>query len=671
MKIVDLRATPVTVPAEAPWRWSMGIETGTTRTVIELITDEGIVGLGETYGGARTVEALEIAKPFIVGLDPLETGLLQHRLGVFCIGYEMSVPPLVRAVIEMACLDAAGKALGRSVASLLGGAVRDGVDVASYLFYRYPSEDGRLPGGRQRRGDPRSSGRARRAQRPPSPQAQGRRPAARSRSTARCKLLRDRFPDDPLVWDPNAAWSVETTIRVGRRLTADAFELQWLEDPCNWLEGMSQARAATGIPFATNMCLIGPDQLAPGIRARSVDVILADVHYWGGFRANQKMAAVVEAFNLGLGHAQRPRARDLDRGDGPAGLRDPEPDLRRSTATTTTRPTTSSPSRGSIATAGSSCRPARASASSSIATSSTSTIATSSTTSRSTSSTTRIGRAGCPPCRSSDDRSLGDVGADPAGHAQPALLPAGRSLEGAPAAGRGAAPRPRPGRHRAPGGQPVDRPGPRAGGRGRSGRSTTRSSGRPRRSATATRAIGTASSCSSAARPARSLFHETRRLTHLRVVQAIGLRLPDGTTLTVANTHLHHPDGPPGYVARLRQARTILAFLDGLPATDATVLGGDLNGLPDEPSPDLPVRRRLPVRDARGRDRRPGDVRERSRRADDLPRAELLHRLPARPRVGPRRRRPALAFDRPAADDPGLYPSDHLGLVADLEISSG
>jgi glucarate dehydratase len=120
------------------------------------------------------------------------------------------------------------------------------------------------------------------------------------------ELLRDRFPDDPLVWDPNAAWSVETTIRVGRRLTSDGFDLQFLEDPCNWLEGMSQARAAVPIPFATNMCLIAPEQLAPGIRARSVDVILADVHYWGGFRANQKMAAVCEAFGLGVGmHSDR------------------------------------------------------------------------------------------------------------------------------------------------------------------------------------------------------------------------------------------------------------------------------------------------------------------------------------------------------------------------------
>jgi glucarate dehydratase len=305
MKIVDIKATPVTVPAEAPWRWSMGVETGTTRTIIELMTDEGIVGIGETYGGARTLEALNVAKPFIVGFDPLETGVLQHRLGVFCVGYEMNVPPLVRAGIEMACLDAAGKALHRPVASLLGGAVRDGVDVASYLFYRYASSDGRLPAvdSPETILDRADELYERNGHRVHKLKGGVFSPMEEYRAL---RLLRDRFPEDPLVWDPNAAWSVETTIRVGRRLTSDAFDLQFLEDPCNWLEGMSQARAAIGIPFATNMCLIGPDQPAPGIRARSVDVILADVHYWGGFRANQKMAAVCEAFGLGVGmHSDR------------------------------------------------------------------------------------------------------------------------------------------------------------------------------------------------------------------------------------------------------------------------------------------------------------------------------------------------------------------------------
>ena len=120
------------------------------------------------------------------------------------------------------------------------------------------------------------------------------------------RLVRDRFPDAPLVWDPNAAWSVETTVRIGQRLLHEGLELQWLEDPCPELEGMSQARQSVAIPFATNMMVVSQEQIAPAIRMRSVDVILADVHFWGGFRANQKMAAVCEVFRLGLGmHSDR------------------------------------------------------------------------------------------------------------------------------------------------------------------------------------------------------------------------------------------------------------------------------------------------------------------------------------------------------------------------------
>ncbi len=166
------------------------------------------------------------------------------------------------------------------------------------------------------------------------------------------------------------------------------------------------------------------------------------------------------------------------------------------------------------------------------------------------------------------------------------------------------------------------------------------------------------------------LFHEIRRLTHLRVVQALGLRRPDGTTLTVANTHLHHPDGPPGHVARLRQARTILAFLEGLPPTDATVLGGDLNGTPDEPSLGSLFQAdfRSATREAGLGD--PGTfpsglVAPTIYRGPAFCIDYLLVRGPVRVLSA------GLAFDQPAFDDPGLYPSDHLGLVADLEVSSG
>ncbi len=66
------KATPVYVEMEAPLLWSMGVEPGTTRTVIQLYTDDGIVGLGETYGGAEMCRRIEEARPLFIGLDPFE-----------------------------------------------------------------------------------------------------------------------------------------------------------------------------------------------------------------------------------------------------------------------------------------------------------------------------------------------------------------------------------------------------------------------------------------------------------------------------------------------------------------------------------------------------------------------------------------------------------------------
>jgi glucarate dehydratase len=283
----------------------MGVETGTTRGIVQVVTDEGIVGIGETYGGNAIEHAIQTARPYVLGIDPLETGVLQHRLGVFRIGYETAVPAVVRAGIEMACLDAAGKALRRPVCSLLGGRIRDRIEVAAYLFYRYKSEDGRTGGedspesmlARTTELVERHGFRVLKLKGGVLPPQQ---------ELAAIRLLRRHFPDSPIRWDPNAAWSVETSLSVLRALRAEGISLEYLEDPTWNLEGMSQVRKSSDIPFATNMCLVAYDQLAPGIRLRSVDVILSDVHFWGGFRENQRMMAVCDAFQLGVGmHSDR------------------------------------------------------------------------------------------------------------------------------------------------------------------------------------------------------------------------------------------------------------------------------------------------------------------------------------------------------------------------------
>jgi L-alanine-DL-glutamate epimerase-like enolase superfamily enzyme len=87
MGITDLKMTIVTVPMEALLRWSLGVETVTTPAILEIFTDEGVVGLGKTYGGESTLRVLEFTKPILVGKEPFEIERILKSLQVFCISY--------------------------------------------------------------------------------------------------------------------------------------------------------------------------------------------------------------------------------------------------------------------------------------------------------------------------------------------------------------------------------------------------------------------------------------------------------------------------------------------------------------------------------------------------------------------------------------------------------
>ena len=238
----------------------------------------------------------------IVGNDPFQFEKMLKKLQVFCISYETLVPPHVIAAIDMACLDIMGKVLKRPVCDLIGGRYRDEIAFSAYLFFRYTSGDG--IGGEdtperlveytemivQKHGftDLKVKG----GVLPP-------------REEIRCvKLLRERFPDYQIRFDPNAAWSVATSINALRQMME--FNLEYAEDPTWGIEGMGLVRRDVPVPLATNMCVINFDQIPLAVRTRSIDIILSDVHYWGGLANNKKLAGICETFQLGLGmHSDR------------------------------------------------------------------------------------------------------------------------------------------------------------------------------------------------------------------------------------------------------------------------------------------------------------------------------------------------------------------------------
>ena len=82
MKITDIKATTVTVPLEAPLRHSAGCHWGRfVRTIVELHTDEGLVGWGEMGGGGEAAESAFLAlKPYLAGHDPFQLEALQWKI---------------------------------------------------------------------------------------------------------------------------------------------------------------------------------------------------------------------------------------------------------------------------------------------------------------------------------------------------------------------------------------------------------------------------------------------------------------------------------------------------------------------------------------------------------------------------------------------------------------
>ena len=120
MQIIDLKARTVAIPLNAQLRHNTGVHPGYfLRTVLELVTDEGVVGLGEVGGGDQR-GALQKLKPRILGLDPFHLGVIKQK--VLRSIYYLSNARLY-AAIEMACLDIQGKVLGRPMSDLLGGAI--------------------------------------------------------------------------------------------------------------------------------------------------------------------------------------------------------------------------------------------------------------------------------------------------------------------------------------------------------------------------------------------------------------------------------------------------------------------------------------------------------------------------------------------------------------------
>ena len=316
MRIKTVRVTPIAF-RDPPLLNAAGIhEPYALRSIIEVETECGHIGLGESYGDAAALSAFQAVAPRLSGLDPFDLNGLA-RISAAAIA---ALPPpapgaelapgshpakqLANCVsaFEVALLDLQAQQAGVPLHALLGGAVRDRVPFSAYLFFKYARHI-------EREEEPDAWGEALTpegivAQAQQMIDAHGFGSIKLKAGTlppdmevASIEALAKAFPGLPLRIAPSGAWSMDTALRCAERLGP---LIAYYEDPGDGLDAMAELHRRTGLPLATNMVVTSFDQLRASVAINAVQIVLSDHHYWGGLRDSQALGAMCRTFGLGV-----------------------------------------------------------------------------------------------------------------------------------------------------------------------------------------------------------------------------------------------------------------------------------------------------------------------------------------------------------------------------------
>ena len=294
MKITHVTTRVLSTPADNPLVVGLPAPTDTREFVLlELGTDQGLVGIGLTFFGGALTTALRAAVDGLgrlaVGEDPRQTEAIVAKCRRAAGGSGPGgIFSLALAAVDMACWDVAGKAAGRSVCALLGG-LRDRAPTYARgaLMRPHPLDYLAKAGPRLRNMGFRQM-----------KMQCGSEPTLAA-SVERVRVMREAIgPDADLMCDINQLWSVHHAIEVGRRI--EPYQLYWLEDPTahDDYPGLARIADALSTPIAAGEYHYGIVPFRHLLEARSIDIVMIDLLRVGGITQWMKVAGMAEAFNL-------------------------------------------------------------------------------------------------------------------------------------------------------------------------------------------------------------------------------------------------------------------------------------------------------------------------------------------------------------------------------------
>jgi L-Ala-D/L-Glu epimerase / N-acetyl-D-glutamate racemase len=283
LRISSVETTAVRVPLQEPLKWTGGIRESASGLLVELHTDEGLVGVGEAPGptlpAIQTIIDRELTQ-FLVAQDPLRIEWLVNRMEEYARNWA-GLAAYAIAGVEMALWDLKGKALGVSVAELLGGYTRTQVPVIGYLFIDEPESAARKAADFVDAGHTELKLKVGRSL---------------SQDYDTLAAIRDRVGFDVKIRiDANMNWSVPAAIKWIKAL--ERFDLQYVEQPVPDfdIEGMATVRRAVATPIAADEGCTSLRSALELLKAEACDVFVVYPSEAGGLSRAAQIAALAHA----------------------------------------------------------------------------------------------------------------------------------------------------------------------------------------------------------------------------------------------------------------------------------------------------------------------------------------------------------------------------------------
>jgi galactonate dehydratase len=268
---------------------------------VKVETDEGLVGIGETrpLNRTETVQAYlkESAPRYILGQDPFEIEHLVQTMFRGDFGRAGEVVMTGIALVEMACWDIMGKALGQPVYRLMGGAVRNQIKAYAngwYTVERAPQEFHAAAKAAVAKGyqalkfDPFGAGFYELER------------AEKTRAVALVEAVRDAVgPEVEILVEMHGRFNPVTAVEIARELAR--FQPSWYEEPVPpenlaALKKVAEAIAPLGVPIATGERMHTPFEYRELFELQAADIIQPDITHYGGLSNTKKLAAWADAY---------------------------------------------------------------------------------------------------------------------------------------------------------------------------------------------------------------------------------------------------------------------------------------------------------------------------------------------------------------------------------------